>query len=160
MNAARASAAARITAPLSAVQEGAGPGLVIYAPVYRNGIVPARPAARTAALAGWVCVPFPPRRLRGGGGACGRAGLSCASSTSARRTTRATTFRCSRSDPRTSPAAGSKVCATAWSNRSMAAAGGSNSTRRRCAATMPACSVRRGRSMSACWPRCCCSRWR
>src|SRR5690606_33127513 len=58
MEAARASAAARITAPLPALQEGAGPGLVIYAPVYRNGIVPTNPAARTSALAGWVCAPF------------------------------------------------------------------------------------------------------
>lgn len=58
MSAARADASARITAPLPAVQEGAGPGLVIYAPVYRNGIVPANPSARTAALAGWVCAPF------------------------------------------------------------------------------------------------------
>ncbi len=58
MRAARASASARITAPMPAVQEGAGPGLVIYAPVYRNGIVPANASARTAALAGWVCAPF------------------------------------------------------------------------------------------------------
>ncbi len=58
MRAARASAAARITAPMPAVQAGSGPGLVIYAPVYRSGIVPANPSARTAALAGWVCAPF------------------------------------------------------------------------------------------------------
>lgn len=76
MNAARASAAARITAPLSAVQEGAGPGLVIYAPVYRNGIVPARPAARTAALAGWVCVPFRLDAFVAAAVPRGRAGLS------------------------------------------------------------------------------------
>src|SRR5690606_9030146 len=56
MSAARASASARITAPMPAVQ-GAGPGLVIYAPVYRSGIVPANASARTAALAGWVCAP-------------------------------------------------------------------------------------------------------
>lgn len=58
MEAARSSAAARITAPLPMMQEGAGPGLVIYAPVYRSGIVPANPAARPAALSGWVCAPF------------------------------------------------------------------------------------------------------
>ncbi|MGY1457642.1 CHASE domain-containing protein [Luteimonas sp. A534] len=58
MEAARANASARITAPLSRMREGAGPGLVIYAPVYRNGIVPSNPMARTAALAGWVCAPF------------------------------------------------------------------------------------------------------
>ena len=58
MDAAAQSASARITAPLPAVQEGAGPGLVIYAPVYRAGIVPTNPLARDAALAGWVCVPF------------------------------------------------------------------------------------------------------
>ncbi len=58
MEAARDSAAARITAPLPEVQEGAGPGLVIYAPVYRAGIVPSNPLARDAALAGWVCAPF------------------------------------------------------------------------------------------------------
>ena len=58
MEAARASASARITAPLPLPQEGAGAGLVIYAPVYRNGIVPANPLAREAALAGWVCAPF------------------------------------------------------------------------------------------------------
>ncbi|GGK05366.1 CHASE domain-containing protein [Luteimonas terricola] len=58
MEAARASATARITAPLARMQEGIGPGLVIYAPVYRNGIVPSNPMARTAALAGWVCAPF------------------------------------------------------------------------------------------------------
>ncbi|MBJ6984616.1 CHASE domain-containing protein [Luteimonas sp. MC1750] len=58
MSAARASASARITAPMPAVQQGAGPGLVIYAPVYRSGIVPANASARTAALAGWVCAPF------------------------------------------------------------------------------------------------------
>jgi PAS domain S-box-containing protein len=58
MVAARDSAAARITAPLARIQEGSGPGLVIYAPVYRAGIVPGNPMARTAALAGWVCAPF------------------------------------------------------------------------------------------------------
>ena len=58
MHAARESAATRITAPLPAVQAGAGPGLVIYAPVYRNGIVPSNPLARRSALAGWVCAPF------------------------------------------------------------------------------------------------------
>lgn len=58
MEAALVDAAARITAPLPEVQEGAGPGLVIYAPVYRSGIVPARPQARASALAGWVCAPF------------------------------------------------------------------------------------------------------
>lgn len=58
MLAARASATARITAPLTAVQEGSGPGLVIYAPVYRAGIVPSNRAARESALAGWVCAPF------------------------------------------------------------------------------------------------------
>ncbi|MGY0612405.1 MULTISPECIES: CHASE domain-containing protein [unclassified Luteimonas] len=58
MDAARTSAAARITAPLPTMQEGAGPGLVIYAPVYRSGIVPRSQAARAAALSGWVCAPF------------------------------------------------------------------------------------------------------
>ncbi|WP_132999833.1 CHASE domain-containing protein [Luteimonas arsenica] len=58
MEAARASASARITAPLTSVQDGAGAGLVIYAPVYRNGIVPTNPQVRDAALAGWVCAPF------------------------------------------------------------------------------------------------------
>src|SRR5690606_25128155 len=54
----RRSAAARITAPITLLQEGSGPGLVIYAPVYRNGLVPTTPSARVAALAGWVCAPF------------------------------------------------------------------------------------------------------
>lgn len=58
MAAARESAAARITAPLPEVQDGEGPGLVIYAPVYRAGLVPANPSARASALAGWVCAPF------------------------------------------------------------------------------------------------------
>ena len=58
MRAARDSGAARITAPLQLVQPGAGRGMVIYAPVYRAGIVPANPSARAAALAGWVCAPF------------------------------------------------------------------------------------------------------
>ena len=58
MDAARASASARITAPMPLPHDGEGAGLVIYAPVYRNGIVPANPQAREAALAGWVCAPF------------------------------------------------------------------------------------------------------
>ena len=58
MEAARASGSARITAPLPSVQQDAGPGLVIYAPVYRSGIIPSNPRAREAALVGWVCAPF------------------------------------------------------------------------------------------------------
>ncbi|QOC87054.1 CHASE domain-containing protein [Luteimonas sp. MC1825] len=58
MLAARDSGAARITAPLQLAQVGAGRGLVIFAPVYRAGIVPSDPSARAAALAGWVCAPF------------------------------------------------------------------------------------------------------
>src|SRR5690606_28198125 len=58
MEAARDSASARITAPLPELREGSGPGLVIYAPVYRSGIAPGNPQARTAALVGWVCTPF------------------------------------------------------------------------------------------------------
>lgn len=58
MLAARDSGTARITAPLQLAQAGAGRGLVIFAPVYRAGIVPSDPSARAAALAGWVCAPF------------------------------------------------------------------------------------------------------
>lgn len=58
MEAAGTSAAARITAPLPEIRQGVGAGLVIYAPVYRNGLVPSSRQARASALVGWVCAPF------------------------------------------------------------------------------------------------------
>ena len=76
MAAARDTASTRLTAPMPAVQTGSGPGLVIYAPVYRSGIIPADPAARTAALAGWVCAPFRLDRVVAGAVPEGRKGLS------------------------------------------------------------------------------------
>lgn len=76
MAAARDTASARLTAPMPAVQSGSGPGLVIYAPVYRSGIIPADPSARAAALSGWVCAPFRLDILVAGSVPEGRAGLS------------------------------------------------------------------------------------
>ena len=60
MIAARDSGDARLTARVHLLQDGPSEvtGLLLYSPVYRNGVVPRSIAARRDALEGWVYAPF------------------------------------------------------------------------------------------------------
>ena len=60
MSAARDSGEIRISAPVRLLQqqERDGTGLLMYAPIYANGIQPGNPVARRTAIAGWVYAPF------------------------------------------------------------------------------------------------------
>ncbi len=57
---ARDSGEIRLTAPVRLQQPGATGtvGLLMYAPVYANGIQPGNPTARRTAISGWVYAPF------------------------------------------------------------------------------------------------------
>ncbi|WP_187471228.1 CHASE domain-containing protein [Luteimonas viscosa] len=51
----------RLTAPVNLIQRGGDGrrnGLLMYAPVYANGIQPGNPLARRTAISGWVYAPF------------------------------------------------------------------------------------------------------
>ncbi|WP_202841935.1 CHASE domain-containing protein [Luteimonas saliphila] len=51
----------RLTAPIDLIQrgdDGRRNGLLMYAPVYANGIQPGNPQARRTAISGWVYAPF------------------------------------------------------------------------------------------------------
>ncbi|HRO27385.1 MAG TPA: CHASE domain-containing protein [Luteimonas sp.] len=61
MAAARDSGEIRLSAPVPLLQEGDGgnrSGLLMYAPIYANGIQPANLVARRTAMSGWVYAPF------------------------------------------------------------------------------------------------------
>ena len=60
MSAARDSGEIRISAPVRLLQQPArgDPGLLMYAPIYANGIQPGNAVARRIAIAGWVYAPF------------------------------------------------------------------------------------------------------
>ena len=60
MGAARDSGETRISAPVHLLQDPGrdASGLLMYAPVYANGIQPGNPVARRTAIAGWVYAPF------------------------------------------------------------------------------------------------------
>ncbi|HST43690.1 MAG TPA: CHASE domain-containing protein, partial [Luteimonas sp.] len=66
MVAARDGSAMQLTAPVRLLQDdgtGNGAGLIVYAPVYRAGFVPASRSARDAALVGWVFAPLRTRQF-------------------------------------------------------------------------------------------------
>lgn len=60
MDAARDGGALQMTGGVHLVQDNGkeAPGVLIYAPVYRNSEVPSSVAARRAAMQGWVYIPF------------------------------------------------------------------------------------------------------
>ncbi len=60
MSAARDSGEIRISAPVRLLQQPArdNAGLLMYAPIYANGIQPGNTVARRIAIAGWVYAPF------------------------------------------------------------------------------------------------------
>ncbi|HRP73741.1 MAG TPA: CHASE domain-containing protein, partial [Luteimonas sp.] len=61
MAAARDSGEIRLSAPVALLQQGAGgdrSGLLMYAPIYANGIQPSNLVARRTAMSGWVYAPF------------------------------------------------------------------------------------------------------
>lgn len=60
MDDARDNGRPRLSAPLRLLQDRPGdkPGLLLYAPVYRQGVVPTTPGARRGALGGWVYLPL------------------------------------------------------------------------------------------------------
>jgi PAS domain S-box-containing protein len=60
MQAAMDSGESRLTGKVHLVQDGgkAVPGMLMYSPVYQGAATPATPAARRAAMRGWVYLPF------------------------------------------------------------------------------------------------------
>ena len=61
MAAARDSGEVRLSAPVDLIQrgrDGRRNGLLMYAPIYANGIQPSNLAARRAAISGWIYAPF------------------------------------------------------------------------------------------------------
>ena len=60
MAAARDTGEVRLSGPLPLIQDGDGrrDGLLMFAPVYANGIQPANTQARRTAISGWVYAPF------------------------------------------------------------------------------------------------------
>ncbi|MDH5833755.1 CHASE domain-containing protein [Luteimonas kalidii] len=61
MAAARDTGEVRLSAPVELIQrgrDGRRNGLLMYAPIYANGIQPANPQARRAAMSGWIYAPF------------------------------------------------------------------------------------------------------
>ena len=66
MASARDSGEVRLSAPVELVQrsgDGSRSGLLMYAPIYANGIQPTNPTARRTAMSGWVYAPFHTRTM-------------------------------------------------------------------------------------------------
>src|SRR5690606_6658175 len=63
---ARDSGEVRLSAPVELIQrggDGSRSGLLMYAPIYANGIQPTNPTARRTAMSGWVYAPFHTRTM-------------------------------------------------------------------------------------------------